>query len=58
MFALNLLGVDFPNSMSRGGEMTVIDSGRICVEVHEAKGLEQLLQLDKDFICPTPEHIG
>ena len=34
----------------KGGEMAGVDSGRIGVEVHQAKGLEQLLQLDKDRI--------
>jgi len=58
MFALNLLGVDFAYSMGRGGEVAVVHSGRIRVKVHEAKRLEQMLQLDKDLIRPTPAHIG
>jgi hypothetical protein len=58
MLALNLLGVDFAHSMGRGGEVAVVHSGPLRVKVHEAKRLEQLWQLDKDLIRPTPEHLG
>jgi hypothetical protein len=41
-FALNLLGVDFPDSLRGGREMPVVDSRRIRIKMHQAKGLEQL----------------
>jgi hypothetical protein len=37
--------VGFAYRVSGGGEMAVVDSGRIGGEVHQAKGLEQLLQI-------------
>jgi hypothetical protein len=42
MFALNLLGVDFPDGMRSGGEMAVVDPSGIGVEMHETKRREQL----------------
>ena len=57
MFAFNLLGMDFAHSVGSGGEVTGVDSGRIRVEVHQAKWFEQLLQRQKDRIRPAPEHI-
>lgn len=58
MFAFNLLGVNFSDRMSSGRKLTVVDSNRIGREVHETKGGEQLLQVDKDLICSTPKYIG
>src|SRR6476661_1321402 len=58
MFALNLLGVDFPDGMRSGGEMAVVDPSGIGVEMHETKRREQLLQFNKHLICPTSEHVG
>jgi len=43
--------------MSGGGEMAVVDPGRIRVEGYQAKGLEHLLPLDKDLIRPAPQHL-
>jgi len=43
MFAFNLLGVEFVDRVSSGGEMAVVDPGPIRVEVDQAKGFEQLL---------------
>jgi len=57
MLAFDLLSVDFPDRVSSSGELAVIDPSRIRVEVHQAKGLEQPLQVDKDFIRSTPEYI-
>jgi hypothetical protein len=57
MFAFNLLGVDFPDSMSSGGEMAILDPSRIRIEMHQPERLEQFLQLDKHLIRATPEHI-
>ncbi len=57
MFTFDLLRVAFANGMSRGGEVALIDSGRIRVEVLQAKGLEQLLQLDENRIRATAKRI-
>src|SRR5215210_9016215 len=57
MFTFDLLGVEFAPSVGRGGEVTGIDSRRIRIEMHQPKRLEQLWQLDTDFLCSTPEHI-
>jgi len=57
VFALDLLGVGFANGMRSRGQVPFIDTSSIRVEVLQAKGLEQLLQLDKDFIRTTPEGI-
>ena len=58
MFALNLLGVEFADRVSGGGEMAVVDSGGIRVEVLQAKGREQLLQRQKDLVRAGPERVG
>ena len=58
MLAFNLPGVDFPDSMSRSREVTLVHPGGIHGEVHQAKRLEEFLPLDKNFIRSTPEHIG
>jgi hypothetical protein len=50
--------MDFADGVGRSREMAVIDSRSIRIEVHETKGLEQVLQLQKDLIGPAPEHIG
>jgi hypothetical protein len=34
MFALNLLSVDFADGMSPGGEVAIVDSGGIRIEVY------------------------
>jgi hypothetical protein len=57
MFAFNLLGVDFADGMRGGGEVAVVDSRRIGVEVHQAKRLEHLFQLYKNLIGSAPKHI-
>jgi hypothetical protein len=57
MFAFDLLGVDFADGMSSGGKMTVINPGGIGVKMFQPKGLEQLVQLDKHLIRPTPKRI-
>ena len=43
--------------MRSRGQVPFIDPSSIRVEVLQAKGLEQLLQLDKDLIRTTPEGI-
>src|ERR1700730_3054353 len=58
MLAFNLLGVEFPNGMRRGGEMAIVDPSGIGVEMHEAKRLKQLLQVDKHRVRSIPKHIG
>ena len=58
MFAFDLLGMDFTDGMSGGGEMAVVDPSRIRIEMDQAKRFEQLLQFDKDLIRATPKHIG
>ena len=57
MFAFNLLGVGFANGMRRRGQVSFIDASSIRVEVLQAKGLQELLQLDTDCIRTTPEGI-
>jgi hypothetical protein len=58
VFALALLRRDFADGGGRSREMAVLDSRTIPIEVHDPKGLEQVLQLQKDLIGPAPEHIG
>ncbi len=55
MFAFDLLRAGFANGMRSCGEMPVIDPSPIRVEVLQAKGLQELLQLDKHPIRTTPE---
>jgi hypothetical protein len=43
MLAFGLLRVEFANGMSRGRQVTGIDSGRIGIKVHQPKRLKQLL---------------
>lgn len=57
MFAFDLLGVDFADGMSGGGEMAVLDPSGIGVKMLQPKWLQQLVQLDKHFIRSTPERI-
>ena len=57
MLALNLVGVDFAHSLSSSGEMAVVDSSRIGIEMPQATGLEQLLQFDKDCIRSPPQRL-
>jgi len=54
MVALNLLRVDFPDSMSRRREMASRDSCRSGIKVHQPTRLEQLRQLPKDLSGPIP----
>ena len=55
MFAFDLLGVNFPDGMRRGGELAIRDSGRIRVDMAQAKRLEQLWQFHTDFLRAPPE---
>ncbi len=55
MFAFDLRGLGFTNSMCSRRAVPLIDSHPIGVEVLQAKGLEPLLQLDKDCIRAPPE---
>ena len=57
MFAFNLLRVSFANGMHRRGEMPLVDASPIRVEVLQAKGLQELPQLDKDFIRATTKGV-
>jgi hypothetical protein len=57
MLAFDLLGVAFANGMRNGRQMPLIAPSSIRVEVRQAKGLEQLLQLHKDRIRSTAEGI-
>ena len=57
MLAFNLLRVDFAHGVGGSGKMTLIDASRVRVEVHQAKRLQQLLQLDKDCIRSTAKRI-
>ena len=57
MFAFDLLGVGFANGTRRRGQGPFLDTSSIRVEVLQAKGLQELLQLDKDCIRTTPEGI-
>ena len=56
-FAFNLLGVNFAHRRDGRGEMAVVDSGRIGVEMPQAKRLEQLLQLNTDPIRSAPQRL-
>ena len=57
MLGFDLLGIALAHRMSSRRQVTFIDPRPIRVEVLQAKGLEQLLQLDKDRIRATPERI-
>lgn len=57
MFACDLLRVGFATGMRRRGEVPLIDPSPIRGEVLQAKGLQELPQLEKDFIRATPERI-
>ena len=57
MFAFDLLRVGFANGMGSRGEMPLIDPRPIRVEVLQAKGFEEFLQLDKNRIGATPERL-
>ena len=57
MCAFDLLGVAFANSMRRCRQVPRIDSRPIHVEVLQAKGLQELPQLDKDFIRATTKGV-
>src|SRR5262245_56757350 len=58
MFALTLLPVHFADGMGGSGEMALRDARSIRVEVLQAKGLQELRQLDTDGIRATPKRIG
>jgi hypothetical protein len=57
MFAFNLLRVALAHGMSRCGQVSFIDASSICIEVLQAKGLQELPQLDKDFIRATTKGV-
>ena len=57
VFAFNLLGVGLANGRRRRGQVPFIDPSPIRIEVLQAKGLEQLLQFDKDGIRAPPKRI-
>jgi len=57
VFAFELLGVGFANGMRSHGQVPSVDSRPIRIEVFQAKGLEQLLQFDKDCIRTTPQRL-
>ena len=58
MLALKLVGVDFAHSLSSSGEMAVVASRRIGLDMPQATGLEQRRQLDKDCIRSPPQRLG
>jgi hypothetical protein len=55
VFAFDLLRVGFANGMHSRGEMPFIDPSPIRIEVLQAKGLQEFLQLDKHRIRATSE---
>jgi len=57
MFAFNLLRVALAHGMRRCGQGSFIDASSICIEVLQAKGLQELPQLDKDFIRATTKGV-
>jgi hypothetical protein len=57
MFAFDLLRVALTHGVSSSRQMPLIDPSPIRVEMRQAKGFEQLLQLDKHRIGATPERI-
>ena len=57
MFAFDLLDVGLANGMRSRGQVPFIDPSPIRLEVLQAKGLEQLLQFDKDCIRTPPKRI-
>ena len=57
MFAFDLLGGGFVKGMRSRGQVPSLDPSPIRIEVLPAKGLEQLLQFDKDCLRATPEGI-
>ena len=58
MFALDLLRVLFSHLMLLGSEMPLVGPPAVGVKLCDAERCQQLLELEKDVILPSSEHIG
>jgi hypothetical protein len=57
MFPLNLLRVAFPRHMNFRGQMPSLRPPLIGEEARDAKGFQQGLELQEDFVLATAKHI-
>jgi hypothetical protein len=57
MFALDLLRVLLAHLMLLGIEMPLVGPPAVRVELCDAKGCQQLLELQEDVVLPSSEHI-
>jgi hypothetical protein len=58
MFALDFLRVRFAHLMLLGFEMPLVGSPAVGVKLCDAKRGQQLLELEKNVVLPSSEHIG
>ena len=57
VFALNFLDAVLADAVLLGIEMPLVSSSAIRVIRRDAKGFEQLFQLQKDFVLTASEHL-
>src|SRR5262245_28335952 len=57
VFALNLLRVLLPHLMLLSIEMPLVGPPAVRVELCDTKGCQQLLELQKDVVLPSSEHV-
>ena len=58
VFALDFLRVLLPHLMLLSIEMPLVGPPAVGVKLRDAKGCQQLLELEEDVVLPSSEHIG